>query len=208
MGVRLSVGSAQFTMKRSACAKALEALQRLEPAGIGDEDEDADDGELEGAQTFEEGMAALGWQVYASPAGDVLGLELIADKSSVDDQVAAFGAIARFVDDGSYLELEDDEEGQPKKLSFKRGKLRVEAIEELGEPPDPSAWEAQPEALTWRAVASSMPAERRSYSPSSSFRVGEWLEHSRFGPGYVSACGEGKVRVLFADDERVFVHER
>ena len=49
-------------------------------------------------------------------------------------------------------------------------------------------------------------APRRAYSPQASFRVGEELEHARFGPGRVRSARGRQIEVDFADGRRQLAH--
>jgi hypothetical protein len=64
--------------------------------------------------------------------------------------------------------------------------------------------------LSWKdAVAGLDPEKAHSYSPRDTYRVGDGLDHPKFGLGYVSEIiSTTKLEALFRDEARILVHNR
>jgi hypothetical protein len=86
---------------------------------------------------------------------------------------------------------------------------RGESEEEI---PEPIAVRRRQTAqkLTWKdAVAHLDPDTAHAYSPRDSYRVGDALDHPKFGLGYVSeVISDTKLEALFRDEARILVHNR
>lgn len=52
----------------------------------------------------------------------------------------------------------------------------------------------------------SAPVSARAYTPRDTFAEGEWIEHTKFGVGKVTAARGGKIEVRFKSENRVLVH--
>lgn len=59
---------------------------------------------------------------------------------------------------------------------------------------------------TRRSAAEPAPASGRPYSPSGSFKEGEWIEHKLYGVGSVRAVRAGKIDVSFDGTVRTLIH--
>ena len=44
------------------------------------------------------------------------------------------------------------------------------------------------------------------YSPAGSYRIGDTIDHPKFGVGEVKAAREGKIEVMFGQDTRLLLH--
>ena len=65
---------------------------------------------------------------------------------------------------------------------------------------------AESKPRTRRAAAEPAPATGRPYSPSESFKEGEWIEHKLYGVGSVKAVRAGKIDVSFDGTVRTLIH--
>jgi len=77
-----------------------------------------------------------------------------------------------------------------------------------GAPAGPRASRARPATLSFEEVLRSKnPASAQPYSPKSTFRADQLIEHPAFGLGWVSAVRDpGKIEVTFRSDVKVLVH--
>jgi hypothetical protein len=50
------------------------------------------------------------------------------------------------------------------------------------------------------------PVSARAYAPRETYAEGEWIEHTKFGVGKVTAARGGKIEVRFKSENRVLVH--
>lgn len=204
MANALRQGTTKFTMRKDAERAALRALRDAHEGASFSVDKD----DLERAKTLDEALAAFGWRLLRSSEGNVRGIHFEGEDYQGNEE-ALFDALAPYVEPASVIDLWFDE--APKRFKF-TGQTLVERrikpdafrdYEEEDEAPPPSRIPDFKDALR------GAPASRRPYAPSATFGPGEWLEHSKFGPGLVLKSGEpGKVRVLFADGERTLLQGR
>ncbi len=164
--------------------------------------------DLERAKTLDDLMEALGWRLLRGSDQAIRGIHYQGD-DYLGNEEGLFEALAPYVEPGSVIDVWYDE--TPKRFKF-TGRTLVERrikpdmfeeYEEKDDAPPPSR------APVFKDVFRDAPKTRRPYAPSQTFAPGEWLEHSKFGPGLVMKAPEpGKVRVLFADSERVLLQGR
>ncbi len=204
MSVLLTVGRVKFSMPRGCEAAALRALLRRherEHLYHGDD--------LPAATTFDAAMAVLGWQVRRHD-NRVRGLHWIGLSSSVDAQVPIFEALAKLVEPGSYIELEDDYSNQPTRLELDGRRCRLRKIREVGAEEDvlesDDRANARPtEGPSFADIRDSKPPERSRYSPSMAAAADQWIDHPTYGAGKVLRLLDGKIEVLFEVGRKILL---
>jgi hypothetical protein len=164
--------------------------------------------DLDRAKTLDDVMEALGWRLLRGAEGNIRGVHYEGD-DYLGNEEGLFEALAPYVEPGSVIDVWYDE--TPKRFKF-TGRTLVERrikpdlfkeYEDEDDEPPPSR------APVFKDVYREAPKARRAYAPSETFSPGEWIEHAKFGPGLVMKSAEpGKVRVLFADSERVLLQGR
>jgi hypothetical protein len=198
----LRQGTTKFTMRKEAERAALRAIRDAhDEASFSMERE-----ELERARTIDEALTMFGWRVLRGDEGTIRGLRYEGTDYQGDEE-GLFDALSPFVEPASVIEIwvEND---TPKRFKF-TGRTLVEKrikpeefrpFQEDDEQPPPSR------IPIFKDVYQEAPKSRRAYGPNERFTPGEWIEHPKFGAGFVLKCADpGKVRVLFSDGERVLL---
>ena len=200
----LRQGTTKFIMRKEAERAALRALRDAHTLAAFSVSKE----ELERAKTLDEAMGAMGWRLLRGGEGVVRAVRYEGD-DYLGNEEPLFEALAPYVEPGCTVDIWHDE--TPKRLKF-TGRTLVERrikpdmfkdFEDDDDAPPPSR------APEFKDVVRDAPSTRRPYDPKTTFEPGEWLEHSKFGAGLVMKSHEpGKIRVLFADSERVLLHGR
>ncbi len=203
MAVSLIVGKTRFTMQRAREAEALAALKK---AG-----KDIDlSGHLAKTKTLDAALETLGWTLRRNHTGDVRGISAEDMRKAAED-VAVLETLAPFVDAGSFVELNFDSSDEPTRYKFTGKALRSVAIESIDAQEDVLEFEddantPKEKTKSFAELRPTMPKVRRNYAIDDSFSVGEWIDHKKFGTGYVLAQpGRGKIAVLFEGGERSLI---
>ena len=119
MGYYMSQNDCDFFMKKEDKAAALKAIQALDPSkGHGGRCEPGgkrqswfswiDTDEYKNATTLEEAVVAWRWELQGAVGGDVTAICFDCEKLGDDEHL--FRAIAPFVRDGSWIEIEGEDE--------------------------------------------------------------------------------------------------
>ncbi|MBC76032.1 MAG: hypothetical protein CME64_08440 [Halobacteriovoraceae bacterium] len=59
---------------------------------------------------------------------------------------------------------------------------------------------------SWTEIVAAQKDEAKTYKTSNSFYVGEYIDHKKFGVGYIQDSFGNKVEVLFEDKVRTLIH--
>ena len=171
---------------------------------------------LASAPTLEAGLRVLGLGVQRDGRGYIVGISCLADvPGSLEGRV--FPALAPFIEEESFVDLIGSRDEGLVRYRFDGKSYARKVVRLIGR-----AWEKYQETLqaelavsahqekkaapTWGAL--SVPAAMPAYDSAARFAVGEWLRHSKFGPGVVLASEDGKVRVMFEGGERTLAAKR
>tara|TARA_R110002072_G_scaffold534_5_gene3792 strand:- start:48867 stop:49289 length:423 start_codon:yes stop_codon:yes gene_type:complete len=61
----------------------------------------------------------------------------------------------------------------------------------------------------WLEMISKATSQSQKYSPKSVFKVGDIIDHTKFGPGFVDKCiDQDKIQVIFRHDIKTLIHNR
>lgn len=214
MSTSLLIGKTRFTMRRAKEPEALDALREVhEKTGLDVTiDEDGLDA-LALSATLDEGMRALGWELKRNVRGVIRGIARV-DERDRGHERRVLEALGPHVAPGSYIEMILATDPQPLRFDFDGDRCKTRAIptlshddeeDELDEPPISVA--PPPSRASYAEAIARMPHERPAYSPRESYTVGDWVEHPKFGAGFVRALGEAtKVVVAFESGDRTLIH--
>jgi hypothetical protein len=118
MGYYIQQRDTDFTIKAENCAAALAAVKALP----GDYSW-VDGAEVARADTLLKAVEAWNWDLIQDDDGSIGGVQFEASKAG--DEEVLFGALAPFVEDGSYIEMQG-EEGEIWRYTFRGGVLHEE----------------------------------------------------------------------------------
>ena len=164
---------------------------------------------VQSARSLDDAIGAVGWRVFRDADGVLCGILAQEPRKCFDDaENRLLDALAPFVRAGSSIVLVRHGLDEPPYLHTFDGKTRqAKKIDSgdvrLREPTFEAATEDR-RAPSWAEAKKTMPAVGlRIYSMSDSYKTGQWIAHSKLGPGLVLGIVEGKkMRVLFESGER------
>lgn len=214
MSTSLLIGKIRFTMRRAKEPDALDALREAhEKSGLDvTVDEDGLDA-LALSSTLDEGMRALGWELKRNVRGVIRGITRV-DERDRGHERRVLEALGPHVAPGSYIEMILATDPQPLRFDFDGDRCKTRAIATLSHDDEeddsdeaPISVAPPPSRATYVEALRAIPAERAPYSPRATYTVGDWVEHPKFGAGFVRALGEAtKVVIAFESGDRTLIH--
>ena len=164
------------------------------------------------ATKLEAALRALGFAVRRDGRGYIVGLATAEDvRAGVDDRL--FPVIAPFVDliaqpDEGLLRYRFDGKTCVRRHVRISERAWVKYVDTHEAELEASELRQKPAPPSWKQVAKTIPEAMSQYDGNARFSSGSWLRHAKFGPGFVLAAADGKIRVLFETGERTLAARR
>jgi hypothetical protein len=220
MGETLSLYRQTFQLAPEHEDDALRALQAARGRGASSGEWSAADPDqkLAASPTLEAALGALGFGVRRDGRGYIIGISCVGEVPGAVEGLL-FPPLAPYVEEESFVDLiAHPDEGLVRYRfdgkTYVRRHVRISAkawvkyVDTHEQELEAAEQRAKPVPPAWAQVSGAIPSSMPDYSPGAKPPRGSWLRHAKFGPGYVVADGDGKIRVLFESGERTLASQR